>query len=98
MATVMGGFGAARYLFPLIFATQAVGGLTLLSGRFVPLGLALLAPVIVNIFLFHLALTPVAPIAFFVLAAEIFLAWSYRDAFMAMLNPNAKPHLNAPAA
>ena len=96
VATVMTGFAAARYLFPLLFATQAIGGLILLSGRFVPLGLALLAPVILNIFLFHLALTPPAPVAFFVLAAEIYLAWAYRDAFRPMLNMNAKP--TAPAA
>jgi uncharacterized membrane protein YphA (DoxX/SURF4 family) len=90
-ATVMGGFAAARYLFPLIFGTQIVGGALLLAGRFVPLGLTLLAPVIVNIFLFHLALTPPAPIAFFLLIAEIYLAWSYRAAFRPMLDMNAKP-------
>lgn len=95
VATVMGGFAAAKYLFPLIFTTQLTGGALLLAGRFVPLALALLAPVIVNIFLFHLALTPPAPIAFFVLLAEVFLAWSYRDAFRPMLNMNAKP--TAPA-
>lgn len=96
-ATVMGGFAAARYLFPLIFATQLAGGALLLVGRFVPLGLTLLAPVIVNIFLFHLALTPPAPVAFFVLFAEVYLAWSYRDAFRPMLDMNAKPTV-APAA
>ena len=97
-ATVMAGFAASRYLFPLIFGTQVVGGVLLLVGRFVPLGLALLAPVVVNIFLFHLALTPPAPVAFLVLFAEIFLAWSYRDAFRPMLAMNAKPSLANPAA
>ena len=94
-ATVMGGFATARYMFPLIFGTQAVGGVLLLAGRFVPLALALLAPVLVNIFLFHLALTPPAPVAFFILAAELYLAWSYRDAFRPMLNLNAKPTTSA---
>lgn len=97
-ATVMGGFAAARYLFPLIFGTQLVGGVLLLVGRFVPLALALLVPVIVNIFLFHLALTPPAPVAFFLLFAEIYLAWSYRDAFRPMLDLNAKPTVASAAA
>jgi len=37
---------------------QIVGGLLLLIGRFVPLGLVLLAPVIVNIDLVHILLDP----------------------------------------
>src|SRR6187431_3113349 len=37
---------------------QIVGGLLLLIGRFVPLGLVLLAPVIVNIDLVHILMDP----------------------------------------
>src|SRR5207247_1806292 len=37
---------------------QIVGGLLLLIGRFVPLGLVLLAPVIVNIDLVHMLMDP----------------------------------------
>jgi uncharacterized membrane protein YphA (DoxX/SURF4 family) len=37
---------------------QVAGGLLLLIGRFVPLGLTLLGPVIVNILLFHVFLEP----------------------------------------
>ena len=42
------------YLFTLLALTEIVAGLLLLSNRFVPLALTLLAPVIVNIFFFHL--------------------------------------------
>ena len=41
------------YMMPLIFGTQLIVGALLLSNRFVPLALALIAPVIVNIVAFH---------------------------------------------
>src|SRR5438552_2879816 len=37
------------YMVPLIMGTELVAGVLLLAGRFVPLALTLLAPVIVNI-------------------------------------------------
>ena len=47
----------------LVFAVQVVGGVLLLSGRFVPLALTILAPVIVNILNYHFTMDPggVAP-------------------------------------
>jgi len=48
---------ASHYLVP-IFALQLVAGALLLANRFVPLALALLAPVIVNILLFHCLMAP----------------------------------------
>ena len=45
-------------MFPLIKGTEVVAGLLLLSGRFVPLGLTLLGPVIVNILVFHILMDP----------------------------------------
>jgi uncharacterized membrane protein YphA (DoxX/SURF4 family) len=44
--------------YVLIFATQAIAGILLLVGRFVPFALALLAPVIANILVFHLTMAP----------------------------------------
>lgn len=46
------------YLFTLLALTQVTAGLLLLTGRFVPLALTLLAPIIVNIFFFRLFLEP----------------------------------------
>ena len=67
---------------------QIVGGLLLLIGRFVPLGLVLLAPVIVNIDLVHLLLDPSGlPMAVVISILEIFLIWRYRDAFAPMFRP-----------
>ena len=87
-------FGAlanTKYMIPLIFTTQTLGGVLLLLNRFVPLALALLAPVIVNIILFHLFLAPSSiPPAIVVLGLELFLAWRYRAAFRSMLAFHAK--------
>ena len=67
---------------------QVIGGALLLSNRFVPLALALLAPVIVNIVAFHAFLAPSGvAIALVVLALELYLAWTYRAAFRPMLSP-----------
>jgi uncharacterized membrane protein YphA (DoxX/SURF4 family) len=88
-------FGAlmkTNYMIPLIFTTQTIGGALLLVNRFVPLALALLAPVVVNIILFHFFLAPSGlPIASVVLALELFLAWTHRAAFRSMLAFRSKP-------
>jgi uncharacterized membrane protein YphA (DoxX/SURF4 family) len=74
------------YMIKLVAGTQLVGGLLLLSNRFVPLALALLAPVVVNIVLFHLFLAPVGyALAIVVFVLEVYLAWAYRKAFLPML-------------
>jgi hypothetical protein len=78
-------------MFPVVKATEVVGAVLLLTNRFVPLALTLLAPVIVNIFLFHAILTPPNPLAIFLLLAEIALAWSYREAFRPMLAAKVAP-------
>ncbi|HXN86102.1 MAG TPA: hypothetical protein VN867_08525 [Candidatus Binataceae bacterium] len=80
------GLAATHYMLPLLFITQAVCGALLIVGLFVPLALALLAPVVVNIFLFHVFLAPAGlPVAIIVVALELYLAWAYRDTFAPML-------------
>lgn len=80
------------YLMPLLMATQLGSGLLLLAGRWVPLALALLAPVVVNIAAFHLFLAPAGlPVAGLVLVLEAFLAWAYRGAFRPMLARRVTP-------
>ncbi len=62
---------------------QIIGGLLLLVGRFVPLGLTLLAPVVFNILLFHLFLEPSGiPVALVVVVLEAFLLFVYRASFV----------------
>ena len=80
------------YMFPLIAGTQVVVGALLLLNRFVPLALALIAPVIVNIFAFHLFLVPSGiVVAIVVSLLEIYLAWSYRKCFRPMLAARTAP-------
>jgi uncharacterized membrane protein YphA (DoxX/SURF4 family) len=74
------------YLFELIKGTEVLAGALLLGNRFVPLALAIIAPVIVNIFAFHAFLEPssmVLPVLLVVV--ELYLAWSYRHVFRPML-------------
>src|SRR5204863_5371177 len=81
-----GALFASGYLFPLLKTTEVVAGLLLLRGRFVTLALAVLAPIVINIVGFHLFLAPSGiGLALAVLAAEIYLAWTYRAAFAPML-------------
>ncbi len=64
----------------------------LLSGKYVPLGLTLLAPITVNIVLLHIFLdTAGLPMAIIILALHIFLAWAYRGSFKGVLDMNAQP-------
>lgn len=80
------------YMFPLIKGTEVLAGALLLSNRFVPLALALLAPIVINIFAFHLFLTPgEIGVAAIVVLVEAYLAWTYRAAFLPMLAAKASP-------
>ena len=89
-ADFFGALFATGYMVPLIMGTELLAGVLLLSGRFVPLALTLLAPVIVNIVGFHTFLVHGGfGLPLVVLASEIYLAWVNRDAYAALLR--AKP-------
>lgn len=78
------------YMFPLIKGTELLAGLLLLSNRFVPLALVVLAPIVVNIVAFHVFLAPTGLVmTFFVLALELHLAWRYRAAYRPLLTARA---------
>lgn len=76
------GLAATGYFFYLLKFTEIICGLMLLVGRFVPLALVVLAPVILNIFLVHvfLAPDPMALVIALVLGAfEIYLAFCSKE-------------------
>jgi putative oxidoreductase len=79
---------SSGYIY-VIAVLEVLGGLCLLLGaRFVPLGLTLLGPVIVNIVLFHVFLQPQGtPIAIVISALALFLLWIYRFKFPAIFQP-----------
>ncbi len=67
---------------------QVIGGLLLLIGRFVPLGLTILAAIIFNIWAFHVLMAPEGfPPALVVTLLELFLLWSYRESFAGIVRP-----------
>lgn len=80
------------YMMPLVMGTQLLVGALLLINRFVPLALALIAPIIVGIISFHLCLEPagIGP-GLVVLILELCLAWAYRNAFRPMLVTRTTP-------
>jgi uncharacterized membrane protein YphA (DoxX/SURF4 family) len=77
----------SHYMYVVGFL-QVAGGLLLLIGRYVPLGLTLLGPVIVNILLFHTLLeTNGLPMAIVVSVLALFLLWRYRTNFAGLVKP-----------
>jgi uncharacterized membrane protein YphA (DoxX/SURF4 family) len=67
---------------------QVAGGLILLIGRYIPLGLTLLGPVIVNILCFHIFMNHEGwQVASVVAALALFLLWCYRANFAGLLKP-----------
>jgi putative oxidoreductase len=66
----------------LVFLLQVIGGALLLANRFVPLALALLAPVLVNILLFHVLMEPGGlPLALVVTVLWLIVFYGVHDAF-----------------
>ena len=80
----MGALYASHYLW-VIFAFQLVAGVLLLANRYVPLALAMLAPVIVNILSFHALMAPSGlPLALFVAVLWAVIFVDARPAFAAL--------------
>ena len=80
----MGALFVSHYL-TLIFALQVIGGVLLLANRYVPLALAILAPVIVNILSFHALMAPSGlPLALIVTVLWALVFVHVRAAFAAL--------------
>ena len=80
-AQFIGALFVSHYL-TVIFAVQVIAALLLLLNRYVPLGLAILAPVIVNILCFHALMAPSGlPLALFVALLWTLAFFEVRPAF-----------------
>lgn len=89
--TVSGGLMKGGYM-AVVAAVEILVAVMLLTGRFVPLALALLAPIVVGIITLHVAIDrPGIVPGLVVLVMELYLAWAYRSAFRPMLRANVKP-------
>ncbi|MBV8820861.1 MAG: hypothetical protein JO022_21045 [Acidobacteriaceae bacterium] len=77
----MGALISSHYVF-LVAGTQLIAGVLLLANQFVPLALALLAPVIANILVYHLTMDPgTIPLALVVAILWVLAIWRFRAHF-----------------
>ena len=87
----MGALYVSHYLW-VIFAFQVLAGVLLLVNRYVPLALAVLAPVIVNILTFHALMAPSGlPMAVFVAVLWAVIFIDVRPAFAGLFRSRLEP-------
>lgn len=85
-AEFLGALGSTHYM-DAVFAVQLICGILLLAGLYVPLALVVLAPVIVNILLFHITMAPKGVVPGSVAAVLwVLAAWGVRPAFAGLLH------------
>ncbi len=86
----MGAIMDTGYLWPVIKVTEIVCGVLLILGIFVPLALVGLAPVVLNILLFHIFLAPEGvAIGIAAVVLGLYVAHQHRDSFSAVLQRKA---------
>lgn len=80
------------YLMVLVKGIEVLVGLAMLTNTLVPFALVLIAPVVVNIFLFHIVLAPAgAAIAVLVFALNAFLLYGYRGHYRRVFEIKGQP-------
>ncbi|MXX73783.1 MAG: DoxX family protein [Holophagales bacterium] len=89
-AAFMGAIMDTGYLWPVIKVTEIVCGVLLILGMFVPLALVVLAPVVLNILLFHVFLEPSGvAIGLFLVVLGLYTAHQHRESFSGVLQRKA---------
>jgi len=81
---------ATKYM-TVVKALEVTGGVLVLTGLFLPLGLVILTPVIVNIVLWDMLLMGAPGLGLVFLALAIFLIFAYRANFYSLFAIGAKP-------
>jgi putative oxidoreductase len=85
-----GEFGMALYksgyFFPFLKGTEVICGLLLLVNKFSTLALLILAPIVINILLFHAFLGPDGlPMSIIIVGLLAYLAWTKRETYKHVL-------------
>jgi len=85
----------AFFRYPYLLFTEKIvevaAGLLLLTNRWVPLALNALAPIVLNILLFHLFVDfSLLPLALLITVLEGVLLWTYRDHFQGLFKSTHK--------
>lgn len=93
IAPFMTGLMSTGYFFPFLKVTETVCGALVIAGFFAPLALVILAPITIQIFLFHAVMTPgitnlIIPIAMIVL--HVLAARNYWSVYQPLLKPKTK--------
>jgi putative oxidoreductase len=82
------GLASVGFFFPMLKIAELLCGIAFVTGYFVPLATVVIAPIIVNIFMFHAFIDRTGlPIAIFLVIAYIFVAYYYRDRYAGLLKP-----------
>ena len=82
----MGALMDTGYLWPVIKVTEIVCGVLLILGLFVPLALLGLAPIVLNILLFHIFLAPEGvAIGVAAVILGLYVAHQHRESFSGVL-------------
>src|SRR5436190_12772965 len=80
------GMFAPPYFVKVLKITELLCGIAFVAGRYVPLATVVIAPVIINIFLYHAFVdTSGLPVAVFLVVANIFVAYYYRKSYAGLL-------------
>lgn len=74
------------YFFPFLKGVEVICGILLLVNKFATLALLILAPIIINIFLFHAFLAIEGlPMSIILIALLAYLAWTRKEAYKFVL-------------
>lgn len=85
--TFIGGLFSAPYFLFLLKGTEVIAGFCLFAGWYAPLSLMVLAPITLNIFMFHMFLAPAGLVVALPLTAfHIVCGWSYWPMFKGFFN------------
>lgn len=80
------GLEAVGYFMPLLKVTELLCGLAFVTGRYVPLATVVIAPIVVNIFMFHAFVDRSGlPVAIFLVLANAFVAYYHRKSYEGLL-------------
>ena len=86
LKTFDAGLEAAVYVLPTVKTFELLCGTAFVVGRFVPLAVVVITPIIVNIVLVHAFLAPEGlPLAAFLVVANAFLAYQHRELYKPLL-------------
>ncbi len=76
------------YTLPIVYGTQVLTGIMLLTRRFIPLALLFLAPIVANILLYDLFLNPSGLLIGGIVAAfYAVLLFKHKERFLPFLKP-----------